>query len=102
MVEPKISRNIHLAPYPTAAGTPSAVGYDVRGGANGRLYYPMRPDSCRRGHGGRSPSAVAHGVRSPRAVPYSGRVLAPWVTAAASPLYKGATAAAASPPAPPL
>jgi hypothetical protein len=49
MVEPKISRNIHLASYPTAAGVPAAVGHDVRGGDNGRLYYPVGPDSCRRG-----------------------------------------------------
>jgi hypothetical protein len=37
MVESKFSRNVHLAPYPTAAGT-AAVGHDVRGDANGRQY----------------------------------------------------------------
>jgi hypothetical protein len=26
MVESKFSRNVHLAPYPTAAGVPAAVG----------------------------------------------------------------------------
>jgi hypothetical protein len=40
------------------------------------------------GHDGRNPSTIAHG----------GRVLAPWATAATSPLYKGAIVAAAGPP----
>jgi hypothetical protein len=37
MDQPKISRNIHLPPNPTAAGVLSAVGHDSRGAANGRL-----------------------------------------------------------------
>jgi hypothetical protein len=39
------SRNVPMASYPTAA----AVGHGVRGGANGRLYCPVGPGSCRRG-----------------------------------------------------
>jgi hypothetical protein len=38
---------------------------------------------------------------APSVVPYYGRVLKPWAMAAASPLYKGATAAAAGPSLPP-
>jgi hypothetical protein len=38
MVESKFLRNIHLASYPMAAGVPAAVGYGVRGDANGRQY----------------------------------------------------------------
>jgi hypothetical protein len=49
MVESKFSRNVHLALYPTAAGVPAAVGHGIRGGANGRLYCPVGPDSCRSG-----------------------------------------------------
>jgi hypothetical protein len=86
MVEPKISRNIHLASNPTASGVPTAVGHGIRGGANGRLPFGQIPAAV--GHSGRNPSAVAHG----------GRVMAPWATAATPPLYKGATAAAAGPP----
>jgi hypothetical protein len=41
MVKSKISRNVHLALYPATAGVPAAVGHDVRGGANGRLYWPV-------------------------------------------------------------
>jgi hypothetical protein len=33
----KFSRNVHLAPY------------DIRGAANGRLYWPVGQGSCRRG-----------------------------------------------------
>jgi hypothetical protein len=46
MAESKISRNIHLASYSTAAGVPAAVGHGVRGGTNGRLYCPVGLDSC--------------------------------------------------------
>jgi hypothetical protein len=41
MVESKISRNMHLAP------NPMAMGHDVRGGDNGRLYYQVGPDYYR-------------------------------------------------------
>jgi hypothetical protein len=49
------------------------------------------------GHDDKNSSAVAHDVRSPNVVPHDNRVLALWGLAAASPLYKGATAAAAGP-----
>jgi hypothetical protein len=59
--------------------------------------------SAAAGHGGRNPSAVAHGGRSPCVVAHDGRTLPSRATTAASPLYKGVTAAAASPPSiPPL
>jgi hypothetical protein len=45
MVESKISRNVHLAPYPTAAGVPATVRHCVWGDANGRLHCPVGPDS---------------------------------------------------------
>jgi hypothetical protein len=45
MVETKILRNIHLVSCPTAAGVPTAVPHDVRGGANGQLSCEVGPDS---------------------------------------------------------
>jgi hypothetical protein len=49
MVESKFARNVHLAPYLTAAGVPAAMGHDVRGDADGRQYWPVGLGSCRRG-----------------------------------------------------
>jgi hypothetical protein len=49
MVESKFSKNVHLAPYPTAVGVPAAVGHSVRGDANSRLYWPVLLGACRRG-----------------------------------------------------
>jgi hypothetical protein len=45
----KISKNIHLASNPTAAGTPATVRHGIRGGVNGQLYCQVGLDSCRRG-----------------------------------------------------
>jgi hypothetical protein len=86
----KISRNVHPASYPTAPWVPAAVGHDVRGGANGRLYCPVEIPAVV-GHHGRNPSAVVQSGRRPSAVPHSGSVLAPWGTAASPRLYKRPT-----------
>jgi hypothetical protein len=62
----------------------AAVGHGVRGGANGRLYWPVGPSP----HGGRIPSVVARGGRSPSVVLHGGNTLAPWATTAAPRLSK--------------
>jgi hypothetical protein len=41
----------------------------VRGAANGRLYWPVGPGSCRRGARWRIPGAVGHGGRATQAEP---------------------------------
>jgi hypothetical protein len=38
MVESNFLKNLHLALYPTAAGVHAAVGHNIKGDANGRLY----------------------------------------------------------------
>jgi hypothetical protein len=53
MVEPKISRSIHLTSWSTTLGVPAAVGHGVRGDANGRHNWSVGPD----------PNVAAHDVR---------------------------------------
>jgi hypothetical protein len=84
MVESKISRNVHLALYPTSAGVPAAVGHDVKGG---RQRLAVLPSGTRFlslwGTMTGIQAPVAHSARRPSVVPHGGSVLAPWGTAAA-------------------
>jgi hypothetical protein len=59
MVDSKFSTNVHLAPWPTALGVPTAVGHGVRGSTGRRGQAPTAVAT-----GGRIPSVVAHGGRS--------------------------------------
>jgi hypothetical protein len=88
MVKSKFSRNVHLVPYPTAAGMPpwgTTLGVTPTVCSTGR--WGQVPAAV--GHGRRIPSAVAHGGRIPSAVVHGGKALTSRATAAAPHLYKG-------------